>query len=76
MLRLEGWNERMISNAFTVLAVGAAGKFAGLVIPELAKRGVKVRGLVKHASRAEGVRQHGASEELCRELGDGVRKAA
>jgi len=32
------------------------------VIPELAKRGVKVRGLVKDAGQAEGVRQHGATK--------------
>lgn len=32
------------------------------MIPELAKRGVKVRGLVKDAGQAEGVRQHGATE--------------
>jgi uncharacterized protein YbjT (DUF2867 family) len=30
----------------TILAVGAAGKFAGLVLPALAQRGAKVRGLI------------------------------
>ncbi len=29
----------------TILAVGAAGPFAGLVVPELAKRSAKVRGV-------------------------------
>lgn len=52
----------MISNASTVLAVGAAGKFAGLVIPELAKRGATVRGLVKDEKQADDVRRHGAAE--------------
>ena len=30
-----------------VLAVGAAGQFAGLVVPELKQRGVRVRGFVR-----------------------------
>ncbi len=30
-----------------ILAVGAAGKAAGLVIPALARRGAQVRGLVR-----------------------------
>jgi len=32
--------------ASTILAVGAAGKFAGSVIPALRKRGAQVRGMV------------------------------
>lgn len=49
----------------TILAVGAAGKFTGLVIPALAQRGARVRrfvfssvihlvlsGLVNHAAKA------------------------
>ena len=59
----------MISNTSTVLAVGAAGKFAGLVIPELARRGATVRGLVKDEKQADDVRRHGAAEiavgDLC-----------
>jgi uncharacterized protein YbjT (DUF2867 family) len=39
----------------TILAIGAAGRFAGLVIPELAKRGAKVRGLIHHAEQADEV---------------------
>ncbi|MBC8123742.1 MAG: NAD(P)H-binding protein [Gemmatimonadaceae bacterium] len=46
----------------TILAVGAAGKFASLVVPELAKRGAKVRGLVRDAKQGEEVRKHGAAE--------------
>jgi uncharacterized protein YbjT (DUF2867 family) len=52
----------MTSNASTVLAVGAAGKFAGLVVPELAKRGVTVRGLVKDEKQGDDVRRHGARQ--------------
>jgi uncharacterized protein YbjT (DUF2867 family) len=58
----------MIRNASTVLAVGAAGKFAGLVIPELAKRGVTVRGLVKHKNQFDDVRHHGAAEIVVGDL--------
>ena len=60
----------MISNTPLILAVGAAGKFAGLVIPELAKRRATVRGLVKDAKQAEAVRRHGAAEVAVGDLGD------
>jgi hypothetical protein len=46
----------MIRNASTIRAVGAAGKFAGLLIPELAKRGVTDRGLVKHKNQFDDAR--------------------
>ena len=39
----------MIRSTSTILAGGAAGKYAGLVVPALVKRGVKVRGLVRDA---------------------------
>jgi uncharacterized protein YbjT (DUF2867 family) len=54
----------------TVLAVGAAGKFAGLVVPALAKRGVKVRGLVKDAEQGDEVLKHGATEIAIGDLRD------
>ena len=60
----------MITNASKVLAVGAAGKFAGLVIPELAKRGATVRGLVKNEKQVDAVRQHGAAEVAVGDLGN------
>ena len=37
----------MSTAKWTVLAVGAAGEFARLVVPELAKRGTKVCGFVR-----------------------------
>jgi uncharacterized protein YbjT (DUF2867 family) len=46
----------------TILAVGAAGKFARLVVPALAARGAKVRGLVRNPAQAEVARQQGAAE--------------
>jgi uncharacterized protein YbjT (DUF2867 family) len=54
----------------TILAIGAAGKFAGLVIPELAKRGAKVRGLIHHAEQADEVIKNGAMETIVGDLSD------
>lgn len=54
----------------TVLAVGASGKFAGLVLPALVQRGAKVRGLVKDGKEGDAVRQHGATEVAVADLGD------
>jgi uncharacterized protein YbjT (DUF2867 family) len=45
-----------------VLMVGATGKYASLVVPELKQRGVTVRALVRNESRAEAARQQGAEE--------------
>jgi nucleoside-diphosphate-sugar epimerase len=52
----------MTSPIATVLAVGAAGKFAGVVVPALAKQGVKVRGLGKDAKQGDNVRKLGTTE--------------
>lgn len=46
----------------TILAIGAAGEFGGLVLPELAKRGARVRSLVQRPEQVDQVRQHGAAE--------------
>lgn len=53
-----------------ILAVGAAGKFAGLVLPELVRRGAIVRGLTKDAEHADSVRKNGAAEVAVGDLGD------
>lgn len=45
----------------TILAVGAAGHFAGLVIPELARRGAAVRGLIRDAGQGNAVIKSGAA---------------
>jgi uncharacterized protein YbjT (DUF2867 family) len=47
--------------------VGATGKFAGYVLPELSKRGVKVRALVKDRDSEKVARERGADETA---LGD------
>lgn len=54
----------------TVLAVGAAGVFAGLVIPELAKRGAHVRGLIQRLGQDAAVRERGAAETAIGDLRD------
>jgi len=54
----------------TIPAVGGAGKFAGLVAPALAKRGVKIRGLAPNAKQGDIVRKHGAAEISIGDLRD------
>ncbi len=45
-----------------VLVVGATGKYAGLVVPELKAKGVVVRALVRDQKTADLARQQGADE--------------
>jgi uncharacterized protein YbjT (DUF2867 family) len=54
----------------TVLAVGAAGKFAGMVVPELAKRGAKVRGFVRSPDEIKTAKATGAAEVIVGDLAD------
>lgn len=54
----------------TILAIGADGKFAGLVVPALAARGAKVRGLIRDLNAADAVRAHGAAEVAIGDLRD------
>lgn len=60
----------MTGTTDTILAVGAAGKFAGLVVPELARRGGRVRGLIRDAKQGEAVREQGAAEVALGDLRD------
>ena len=53
-----------------ILAVGAAGDFAGLVVPELAKRGAHVRGLVSRVEQIGVARDRGAVEVAVGDLRD------
>lgn len=53
-----------------VLMVGATGKYAGLVLPELTKRGVTVRALVLDESKAEAAHKQGAGETAIGNLRD------
>jgi uncharacterized protein YbjT (DUF2867 family) len=54
----------------TVLAVGATGRLAGLVVTELARRGARVRGLVRDESDGPRVRERGADEIAVGDLRD------
>jgi len=53
-----------------ILAVGASGKFAGLVVPALAAKGARVRGLLRTPEQADRVREAGAAEIAIAELND------
>ncbi len=53
-----------------ILAVGAAGSFAGLVVPALARRGARVRGLIRDPADADRVRDQGATEIAVGDLRD------
>jgi len=52
----------ILQNPPKILAVGASGKFAGLVIPELTARGAIVRGLIRDGAKEALVRTQGATE--------------
>lgn len=54
--------------AGTVLVVGAAGKFAGLVVPALIARNATVRGLVRDDNSAALVKKEGAAEVVVADL--------
>jgi uncharacterized protein YbjT (DUF2867 family) len=60
----------------TILVVGASGKFAGLVVPELVKRGADVRGFVHKPSDEERVIEQGAKEVVVGDLADATKVAA
>lgn len=58
--------------------VGATGKYASLVVPELRQRGVTVRALVRNESKSGAARQQGAQEIAIGNLqdSDSLRAAA
>jgi uncharacterized protein YbjT (DUF2867 family) len=61
-----------------ILAVGATGKYAGLVVPELKKRGATVRALIHNKEHEGAARRMGADEVALGDLkdGSGLRIAA
>src|ERR1700674_561317 len=61
---------KFANDSSTILAIGAAGKFAGMVVPALTKRGARVRGLVTDAKQGDAVRSHGAAEVAVGDLRD------
>ncbi len=56
-----------------ILAVGATGRYAGLVIPELKKRGMVVRALIRDRRQESLARERGADEIAVGDLQDGSR---
>jgi len=67
---IENENDFMKVKTSTILAIGAAGQFAGLVVPELAKRGARVRGLIRKAEEGPQVLRQGATEVVVGDLSD------
>ncbi|HEY0936595.1 MAG TPA: NmrA family NAD(P)-binding protein [Trebonia sp.] len=53
-----------------VLAVGATGQFAGLVLPALVSRGIQVRALVHDPAKRDQAREAGAGETVPGDLRD------
>ncbi len=53
-----------------VLAIGATGAYAGLVVPALVARGIDVRALVHDPAKADVPRARGAREIIQGDLGD------
>ena len=60
----------MNGGAPVVLAVGAAGPFAGLVVPALAEHRARVRGFIQDAAEGDAVRDHGAEQIAIGDLRD------
>ncbi len=58
--------------AVNTLVVGATGRFAGLVVPALARRGVRPRGFVRTPEQADTARVNGAGEIVLGDLRDGA----
>jgi hypothetical protein len=54
----------------TILAVGAAGQFAGLAVTALSQRGARVRGLVRNEQQGNEAQRLGAAEVVIGDLGD------
>lgn len=62
--------------AETILVVGASGKFAGLVVPELARRGADIRAMIHHSVDEPAVRKAGAQDVVVGDLTDPASVAA
>jgi uncharacterized protein YbjT (DUF2867 family) len=54
----------------TILAVGAAGQFAGFAVAALSQRGARVRGLVRNAAQGNEAQRLGAAEVVIGDLRD------
>jgi uncharacterized protein YbjT (DUF2867 family) len=54
----------------TILAVGAAGQFAGLAVTALSELGARVRGFVRNAEQGNEAQRLGAAEVVIGDLRD------
>ncbi len=59
-----------------MLAIGATGQFAGLVVPALVSRGVQVKALVHDPTKQDRVREAGADQAVVGDLRDRVSMRA
>ncbi len=59
-----------------MLAIGATGQFAGLVVPALVSRGVQVRALVHDPAKQDRVRDAGADQAVVGDLREPVSMRA
>ena len=57
----------------TILVIGASGRFAGMVVSELARRSVTVRAFLRDPAKADTVRANGATEIAIGDLRDPER---
>jgi uncharacterized protein YbjT (DUF2867 family) len=55
-----------------VLTIGATGKYASYVLPELKQRGATIRALVRDETKADAARQQGADEVAVGNLDDAL----
>lgn len=60
----------MATTSPTVLVIGATGRFANMVVPALAKRGARVRALIRDPHKTSAVHQLGAAEVAIGDLRD------
>jgi uncharacterized protein YbjT (DUF2867 family) len=60
----------------TILVIGASGKFAGMIIPELARRDANIRAMVHNPDDVSAVRAAGAQDVAVGDLTDPTSVAA
>ena len=53
-----------------ILIIGATGKYASLVVPELKQPGATIRSLVRNKDKADAARQRGVDETAIADLRD------
>jgi len=66
----------MLQQTKKILAVGASGQFAGLVVPQLIRRGAVVRALLHDRAKDAQARSLGAAETVVGDLADRARMDA